>query len=197
MNTSRTTIFARVSNLGAVVALGFSLAGCSAPSDHALNASASLSGPVAIAAHISPAGVPGGAFLPNHARTPGAVNPAVTQANIHRTICVRGWTATVRPSSSLTTALKVKQLATGYAYHGDRVKGHYEEDHLISLELGGAPAAAANLWPEPYASAEGARVKDRVENKLHALVCAGTLRLSVAQHVIASNWWAAYKTYVG
>ncbi|MBV8598859.1 MAG: hypothetical protein JO017_08565, partial [Actinobacteria bacterium] len=29
--------------------------------------------------------------------TPGATNPDVTQATIGSTICVRGWTATVRP----------------------------------------------------------------------------------------------------
>ncbi len=141
--------------------------------------------------------LPTGVVLPNSSRTPGATNPAVTQATIGQTICVSGWTATVRPSSSVTTALKVQQLATGYAYNGDTTTGDYEEDHLISLELGGAPAAWANLWPEPYNVAEGARVKDRLENKLHALVCAGTISLAVAQSAIASNWWTAYQTYVG
>jgi DNA-binding CsgD family transcriptional regulator len=39
---------------------------------------------------------------PRLALTPGAYNPAVTQATIGRTICVSGWTATIRPSSSYT-----------------------------------------------------------------------------------------------
>jgi Protein of unknown function (DUF3761) len=138
-----------------------------------------------------------GAVLPNSARTPGAINPAVTQATIGRTICVIGWTSTVRPSSSVTTTLKVAQLASGYTYKGDTATGDYEEDHLISLELGGAPSAEANLWPEPYNSPEGARVKDQVENKLHTLVCGGTITLATAQRAIASNWWIAYQTYVG
>jgi len=90
-----------------------------------------------------------GAVLPNSARTPGAVNPAVSQANIGRTICVSGWTATIRPPSSFTTRLKVAQLTSGYTYKGDTSSRDYEEDHLISLELGGAPSAEANLWPEP------------------------------------------------
>ncbi|WP_230208893.1 DUF3761 domain-containing protein [Nostocoides sp. HKS02] len=137
-----------------------------------------------------------GAVLPNAARTPGAVNPAVTQATIRSTICVAGWTATVRPPSSVTTRLKIQQLASGYAYKGDTTTGDYEEDHLISLELGGSPAATANLWPEPYATAEGARVKDRVENTLHTLVCNHTITLATAQHAIATNWWIAYRTYV-
>jgi hypothetical protein len=51
----------------------------------------------------------------------------------------------------------------------DTATGAYEEDHLISLEIGGAPSAEANLWPEPYNGPEGARVKDVVENKLHSL----------------------------
>jgi Protein of unknown function (DUF3761) len=138
-----------------------------------------------------------GAVLPNSARTPGATNPSVTQASIGRTICVTGWTSTIRPSSSVTTALKVAQLASRYAYKGDTTTGDYEEDHLISLELGGAPSAEANLWPEPYGSPEGARVKDVVENKLHTLVCGGTITLATAQRAIARNWWIAYQTYVG
>jgi hypothetical protein len=138
-----------------------------------------------------------GAILPNSSRTPGATNPAVTQANIGRTICVSGWTATIRPDSSYTTELKVAQLASGYTYKGDTAKGDYEEDHLISLELGGAPSAEANLWPEPYKAPEGARVKDVVENKLHSLVCDHAISLATAQRAIASNWWVAYQTYVG
>ncbi len=138
-----------------------------------------------------------GAVLPNSARTPGAINPTVTQASIGRTICVTGWTSTVRPSSSVTTALKVAQLASGYTYKGDTATGDYEEDHLISLELGGAPSAEANLWPEPYNSPEGARVKDVVENKLHTLICSHAITLATAQRAIASNWWIAYQTYVG
>jgi hypothetical protein len=138
-----------------------------------------------------------GAILPNPSRTPGAVNPNVTQADIASTICTSGWTSTVRPSSSYTTALKKQQLATGYAYRGDTSTGDYEEDHLIPLELGGSPASVLNLWPEPYNASEGAITKDRIENKLKALVCDGALSLTVAQHAIAANWFVAYQTYLG
>ena len=138
-----------------------------------------------------------GAVLPDPSRTPGGINAAVTQANIASTICTAGWTSTVRPDSTLTTALKKQQLASGYAYHGDTATADYEEDHLISLELGGAPNAAINLWPEPYNTPDGARVKDVIENKLNKLICTGSLSLATAQHAIASNWWIAYQTYVG
>jgi hypothetical protein len=120
----------------------------------------------------------------------------VTQATIGTTICVSGWTTTVRPPSSETTALKREQLSTGYASEGDMSTSDYEEDHLISLEIGGSPDSPANLWPEPYAGPGGARVKDLIENKLHALVCEGAMPLATAQNLIATNWWAAYETYV-
>lgn len=151
----------------------------------------STGAPAGIAVNVS------GAVLPNSARTPGAINPSVSQASIRHTICLAGWTATVRPPSSVTTRLKVAQLVSGYAYRGDTATAHYEEDHLISLELGGAPSAEANLWPEPYNAPEGARVKDLVENRLHTLVCRDAVTLATAQRAIAKNWWVAYQTYVG
>ena len=69
----------------------------------------------------------------------------------------------------------------------------YEEDHLISLELGGHPTDARNLWPEPYSPKPGAREKDVVERYLHRQVCQGVLPLSEAQQQIATDW---YKVYV-
>jgi hypothetical protein len=108
-------------------------------------------------------------------RTPGALNPDVAQTNINRTICVRGWTKTVRPPVEYTNALKVKQMRQ-YGELGDR--SEYQEDHLISLELGGAPADPRNLWPEPYPRAS---TVDTIENELNAKVCSGDLPLADAQ----------------
>ena len=156
-------------------------------------------------AHLTPAPAPlvvcvqdagpGSAVTLNHGRS--AVNPAVTQATIHATICRTGYTKTIRPSSSYTTGLKRQQLSAGYAFHHDLSTSDYEEDHLISLELGGSPTSVKNLWPEPYAAAEGARVKDKIENELHDLVCAGSLSLRAAQRAIATNWWSALQRYGG
>jgi hypothetical protein len=137
---------------------------------------------------------------PDPSRTPGATNPAVTQATIGSTICLSGWTATVRPPSSYTTALKREQIAE-YGYT-DTNLADYEEDHLIPLELGGAPSDPRNLWPEPYSAhladgtPDGARVKDQLENRLRALVCGGTLRLATAQQAIATDWVRAWQIYV-
>ncbi len=54
----------------------------------------------------------------------------------------------------------------------------YQEDHLISLELGGAPDDPRNLWPEPYPRASAV---DQIENQLNAKVCSGELTLADAQ----------------
>jgi hypothetical protein len=55
----------------------------------------------------------------------------------------------------------------------------------------------ANLWPEPWADPCGAHRKDDLENALKRQVCAGSMTLSAAQHAIASDWEAAYRTEVG
>lgn len=144
------------------------------------------------------AGVGGsGGILPDRAVTPGATNSSVSQGDIASTICVSGWTTTVRPPSSYTSQLKLDQLRAGYAYNGDLNPADYEEDHLIPLELGGAPSDVHNLWPEPSTAATGgSKAKDELEDKLHTLVCSGQLTLATAQQAVASNWWDAYESYV-
>jgi hypothetical protein len=109
------------------------------------------------------------------ARTPGVLNSDVTQANIASTICVRGWTKTIRPPTSYTNELKVRQMRE-YGVGGQR--SDFQEDHLISLELGGHPTDPRNLWPEPYPRA--AEV-DAIENELNGKVCSGELSLDAAQ----------------
>jgi hypothetical protein len=135
---------------------------------------------------------------PNPKVTPGALNPSVTQNNIKDNICKSGWTDTVRPPVSYTDKLKAAQLAGDYksyvAIWGADPKG-YEEDHLISLQLGGSPTDPKNLFPQPYAGSN-ARKKDVVETKLKRLICAGTITLKVAQQAISKDWVAAYNQYV-
>jgi hypothetical protein len=115
------------------------------------------------------------AVLANPALTPGSLNPDVTQATIGSTICARGWTKTVRPPQSYTTPLKLRQMQ---AYGERGPPSAYQEDHLISLELGGNPTDPGNLWPEPYPRAADV---DRIENELNAKVCSGDLTLAEAQ----------------
>lgn len=127
--------------------------------------------------------------------TPGALNPAVTQASIDSTICRAGWTATVRPPESIT---EPEKLANMEAY-GDGGSGSaYEYDHDVPLELGGAVNDPRNLWPEPDYSTPSAfylNPKDRLERALNRLVCDGRMSLSYAQQAIAADWVSADRRY--
>lgn len=131
--------------------------------------------------------------LPNATLHPGAINPDVTQNNISSTICTSGFTKTIRPPANYTNKLKQQQLTD------EKLPGKpedYEEDHLISLELGGAPQDPRNLWPEPWESrgsklasaGTGAESKDKVEDQTNKLVCSGKITLSDAQQRIAADW---------
>src|SRR5262249_61942822 len=97
-------------------------------------------------AHVGPS-----SLYPNATATPGVVNPDVTQANISDTICKAGWTDTIRPSPAITNSLKKQQLAA--SKFKDKDPSHYEEDHFISLEIGGRHRRPQNLspprWGEP------------------------------------------------
>jgi hypothetical protein len=129
--------------------------------------------------------------LPDPVCTPGATNPKVTGATLRTTICRGGYTKSIRPSENIT---RREKLASMKAYGDPGPPSRYEYDHLVSLELGGSANDAGNLWPEPGASPNR---KDRLENKLHSLVCAGSVSLATAQHDIASDWISAYTRYVG
>jgi hypothetical protein len=108
--------------------------------------------------------------------TPGVANPDVTQETIHDTVCKSGWTRTVRPPTEYTNALKLEQMQ---AYHRAGTAADYQEDHLISLELGGDPTDPRNLWPEPVDRAE--EVDTSVEDALNQQVCSGEISLDEAQ----------------
>lgn len=117
------------------------------------------------------------------ALTPGALNPDVTQRTIRQTICSRGWTKTVRPPVSYTNALKLTQIRA-YGFTGG--PADYQEDHFISLELGGAPRDTKNLWPERRPRADNV---DKLENDLNAKVCSGEISLAEGQRREAELKW--------
>ena len=118
--------------------------------------------------------------------TPGALNPAVTQASIYQTICRSGYSSRIRPSTSVTGPEKRASIRA-YGFH--QSPSNYEYDHLISLELGGAANDSRNLWPENGASPN---LKDKVENYLHARVCENRVSLARAQRIVALDWVAFY-----
>ncbi len=98
-----------------------------------------------VAAPSAPAVVPP-ADLPNPALTPGAADSKVTQETLKTTVCLGGYTKTVRPPPSYTDQLK-KQQMRDYGRPGRA--SDYQEDHLIPLGLGGSPSDPRNLWPQP------------------------------------------------
>lgn len=137
-------------------------------------------------------------FLPNPDLTPGAFNPAVTQDTIQSTICVPGYSSSIRPPASYTDALKVQQLANpAYGDTADQNPANYEEDHFIPLSVGGNPTDPHNLWPQPRNTQPyNAAVKDSLEYVLYKDVCNGTVTLATAQQAIVSDWVQAYRVYV-
>jgi hypothetical protein len=125
-----------------------------------------------------------GGKLPDPRCTPGSIDPAVTQADIHQTICVRGYTKSVRPPASETDRFKYD---VAYPAYGTPQTKKTELDHLVSLELGGSNDAA-NLWPEDPPSPNA---KDEVEDALNRAVCDGRVTLAAAQRAIAGDWLTA------
>ena len=128
---------------------------------------------------------PSAPILPDSAKTPGdALDVASSD------VCTSGYSKLVRNVPSA-----VKQQV--YASYGitRREKGEFEVDHLISLELGGSNSVK-NLWPESYLTRPwNAKVKDQLENELHAEICSGKIDMKTAQQEIATDWIAAYKKH--
>jgi hypothetical protein len=127
--------------------------------------------------------------LPDRRCSPGAIYADATLG----IICTPGYSARVRD-------VPESEKATVYAEYGTP-RGHYgrpyEIDHIVSLEPGGSNDIA-NLYPEAaYDPSPGFHFKDRLENRLHALVCSHRLGLRTAQRAIASDWLALYRRVFG
>lgn len=123
-------------------------------------------------------------ILPNRHLTPGATLPVTTAQ-----VCTPGYATKARHVTNRTK----KQV---FATYGLKPSGAYEVDHLISLQLGGSNDRV-NLWPQSYETQPlNAHTKDALENRLHALVCRGTISLETAQTAIRADWVRAYRQYV-
>lgn len=135
--------------------------------------------------------------LPDPRFTPGATNPDVTQDNVDSTICVPGYTKTIRPPARYTSHLKREQLDDPARGYNDDSMRDFEEDHLVPLEVGGNPTDPRNLWPEPLHGPWNAHLKDRLENRVHELVCAHEITLEQGQMVFERDWIAGFRQYLG
>jgi hypothetical protein len=121
--------------------------------------------------------------------SPGALYSRLTKA----VLCSSGFR-----TSSVRDVPQSEKFAVEREY-GMR-PGHYgsalEIDHIVSLEIGGSNDIA-NLFPEKAKPSPGYPVKDKLENRLHAMVCADQMTLRAAQQQIAANWQALYKKVFG
>ncbi len=116
------------------------------------------------------------------------VNPSVTQATIASTICLPGWTKTVRPSPRYTAAVKIKLIRE--LEIPEELLVDFELDHRIPLALGGAPSDLRNLELQPW---DEAGEKDAIEACLSRATCAGKITLDDARRRIWFDWRAAGK----
>ncbi len=134
--------------------------------------------------------------LPDRRFTPGAINPDVTQDNVGSTICVPGFTKSIRPPVRYTSRLKREQLDEPDRGYDDHNMRDFEEDHDVPLEVGGNPTDPRNLWPEPLDGPWNAHMKDRLENRVHELVCSHSITLQQGQAAFLNDWTAAYRQYI-
>jgi hypothetical protein len=128
--------------------------------------------------------VAAGAAMPASAKAADLpINPAVTQETVGETICVRGWTKTVRPSARYTARIKIKLIRE--LELPEELLTDFELDHRIPLALGGAPSDPQNLELQPW---DEAVEKDAIEACLARAVCAGKIGLDAARRAIWTDW---------
>ncbi len=121
-----------------------------------------------------------GLALPDRALTPGVVVRGITAAQV----CSHGYARRARHRYDREWRRLAAAVRREYGIRGPG----YRIDHLVPIEVGGAPFNIRNLWPEPIAES---RLKDEVENAAHARVCAGTQRIEDAQRAFERNWTTA------
>jgi hypothetical protein len=165
-----------VPQLPAVLTLLLTLAACTG------HPSKSLPAPPAISAQVPAADLP--CIQTTHGCL--SLNPDVTQENLGSTICMSGYTKSVRPASVYTNGVKAKLLREAGLPTSEMPA--YELDHVIPLALGGHPRKLSNLQLQPWEGEHGAKRKDVLEIHLHSLVCHHKLTLHDAQTCIAENW---------
>ena len=123
---------------------------------------------------------------PRHGLFPSKMNPDVRQETIQQGICVPGYIASVRPSTTYTNGVKTKLLREQGLPATDSQR--FELDHRVPLALGGHPRVLANLQLQVWEGPRGAKAKDVIERRLQMQVCAGRLLLVDAQRTMYFDW---------
>jgi hypothetical protein len=132
------------------------------------------------------------AAVPDRRCSPGAYSTRLTKA----VICSSSFRKRRIPRISRAKKYAVERE---YGLPTGRFRRALEIDHIVPLRLGGSNSLA-NLFPEEYAFANhspGYVVKDKLDTRLHALVCAGRIGLRTAQHRIAADWRKLYRDVFG
>jgi hypothetical protein len=143
---------------------------------------------VLLAARVLDGGCTAGA-RPDRRCSPGAVSSKLTKSRICSASFHTGAIRNVPQSVKFA-------VERAYGMKARRYGRSLEIDHIVSLELGGSNDIA-NLFPEPGRGAANYHDKDRLENRLHDLVCGGKMSLRVAQRRIASDWVQLYRGVFG
>lgn len=127
--------------------------------------------------------------LPDRHCSPGAYYSGLTQS----VICSAGFrTSSIRDVPQAEKFAVEREYGLAPAYYGRSI----EIDHIVPLELGGSNDIA-NVFPEPGSGLASYHAKDRLENRLHDLVCGGTVSLAAARAAIATNWVREYGLVFG
>lgn len=126
---------------------------------------------------------------PDRRCSPGAYSSGLTRG----VLCSPSFrTASIRNVPQEEKFAVEHEYGMAPAYYGRSL----EIDHIVSLELGGSNDIA-NLFPEPGSGAADYHVKDRLENRLHDIVCSGAMPLRAAQRAMARDWEALYTRVFG
>jgi hypothetical protein len=83
-------------------------------------------------------------------------------------------------------------VAREYGLHPKRSQQPIVIDQIVPSQLGGANDIA-NLFPQAVSGDGNANSKDRLETRLHDLVCDGHMPLAAARTAIAMDWTMLYR----
>jgi hypothetical protein len=128
--------------------------------------------------------------LPNKKLTSGDVDHERTKS----VLCVPNFTAGKDDDGENVRHVPQKIKNIVFQEYGipKEKRSDYVIDHLVSLSNGGLNNLY-NLWPQPK---DEGHLKDRLENKLHKMVCKGQISLEEAQNALSDNWEKSYLKYI-
>jgi hypothetical protein len=123
--------------------------------------------------------------LPDRRCSPGAYNSGLSQA----LLC----SPSFRPGPLARIPEPLKRAVEAEYGLPPNPPGHpIVIDQIVPAQLGGA-TDIANLFPEPTRGQANAASKNKLETRLHQLVCSGRFTLTAARTAIALNWTLLYR----